>query len=352
MKKTILTLAFTFIASFSAFSLPGTKQYIPDISGEYVYYRDRSFKNESIVGFLFYNESTYAARFYSPADEKNSTPERDITIYVSVNPESKAGMEFTGEKIQGAVSEQDTEIINYLHDLFYEFTSRRQKENLDSCKKINSQQDFHQFGGNVNILFNPYVPIFNIEEIKEADGQSIFSMETAGHLVSSTDESFSVFKGIEGLPKDKKRIFKKTKLQEIATEFGSQKIILDTMWKQSMENLWLLEDFAILSMTTMSVPEEQKNHAMDSLLRRLCQSTDLSYSIAPQRKITINENKISVMNVFYQPESENVTRDFKIITQNKGNGTISLLTLTIFDSVYQKNRSYFTKILESYKVSH
>ena len=102
MKKTILTLAFTFIASFSAFSLPGTKQYIPDISGEYVYYRDRSFKNESIVGFLFYNESTYAARFYSPADEKNSTSERDITIYVSVNPESKAGMEFTGEKIQGA----------------------------------------------------------------------------------------------------------------------------------------------------------------------------------------------------------------------------------------------------------
>ena len=56
------------------------------------------------------------------------------------------------------------------------------------------------------------------------------------------------------------------------------------------------------------------------------------------------------MNVFYQPESENVTRDFKIITQNK-DGTISLLTLTIFDSVYQKNRSYFTKIIESYKVS-
>ena len=156
-------------------------------------------------------------------------------------------------------------------------------------------------------------------------------METAGHLVSSTDESFSVFKGIEGLPKDKKRIFKKTKSQETEAEFGGQKIILDTMWKQSMENLWLLEDFAILSMTTMSVPEEQKNHAMDTLLRRLCQSTDLSYSIAPQRKITINENKISVMNIFYQPESENVTRDFKIITQNKGNGTISLLTLTIFD---------------------
>ena len=331
MKRIILALTFIFIASFSAFSLPGAKQYIPDPSGEYVYYRDRSFKNEAIVGFLFYNESTYAARFYSPADEKNSTPEKDITIYVSVNPESKAGMEFTGEKIQGATSEQDTEIINYLHDLFYEFTSRRQKENLDSCKKINSQQDFHQFGGNVSILFNPYVPIFNIEEIKEANGQSIFSMETAGHLVSSTDESFSLFKGIEGLPKDKKRSFKKTKSQEIAAEFGSQKITLDSMWKQSMENLWILEDFAILSMTTMTVPEEQKNHAMDTLLRRLCQSTDLSY--------------------FYQPESENVTRDFKIITQNKNNSTISLLTLTIFDSVYQKNRSYFTKILESYKVS-
>ena len=168
--------------------------------------------------------------------------------------------------------------------------------------------------------------------------------------MSSTDESFALFKGIEGLPKDKKRSFKKIKAEELAAEFGAQKITLDKMWKQSMENLWLLEDFAILSMTTMAVPKEQKNHALDSLLRRLCQSTDLSYSIAPQRKITITENEISVMNVFYQPESENVTRDFKIITQNK-DGTISLLTLTIFDSVYQKNRSYFSKILESYKVS-
>lgn len=51
-------------------------------------------------------------------------------------------MEFTGEKIQGAVSEQDTEIINYLHDLFYEFTSRRQKENLDSCKKSTASRIF------------------------------------------------------------------------------------------------------------------------------------------------------------------------------------------------------------------
>lgn len=341
-------MPFIFTAVFSAFSLPGTKQYIPDISGEYVYYRDKSFKNESIVGFLYYNESTYAARFYSPADEKNSTPEKDITIYITVNPESKAGMEFTGEKIQGTNSEQDTEIVNYLHDLFYEFTSRRQKENLDSSQKINSRQDFHQFGGNVNILFSSYIPIFNIEEIKAADGQSIFSIETSGHLVSSADESFALFKGIEGLPKDKKRSFKKTSSEKIQAKFGSQKISLDTMWKQSMENLWLLEDFAILSMTTANIPEASQSHAMDTLLRRLCQSTDLSYSIAPQRKVSVNGNEISVMNVFYQPDSENVTRDFKVITKNE-DGTISLLTLTIFDSIYQKNRGYFSKILESYE---
>ena len=45
---------------------------------------------------------------------------------------------------------------------------------------------------------------------------------------------------------------------------------------------------------------------------------------------------------------ENVTRDFKTITKKK-DGTYAFVTLTVYDSVYQKNRSYFDAILKSYK---
>lgn len=335
-------------ACLSAFSLPGTQQYLSDVSGEYVFYRDKSFRTESVVGFLFYNENAYAARYYAPAEKKSGRAEKDIAIYVSVNPQAGT-MELTGEKIQGAVSPEDADIVNYLHDLLYEFAARRKKVRLDSPEKISLEQDFPQFGGNVTILFNPFVPIFNIESIESADGKKIFTIETSGMLSSSSDASFSAFKGIDGLPKDKKRTFKNRAAAEVTAEFGAQSVTLDSQWKQAMENLWLLGDYAILSMTTLNIPEGTGNlkTAKDSLVRRLSQSATLSYAVWQQRKITEEKNQTSIMNVFYQPESENTTRDFKVITDNQ-DGTFSLLTLTVFDSVYQKNRPYFSAILKSY----
>ncbi len=238
-----------------------------------------------------------------------------------------------------------------MHDLFYEFTSRRQKENLTTLETIYREQDFEQFGGKVQIKFNSYVPIFNIESIKSVDGSIIFSIETSGTLISSDDRSFTNFLGIDGLPKDKKRTFKKSKADQVLVEFESQTIMLDTAWKQAMDNLWLLGDSAILSMSTVKIPEDAIEYSRATLTRRLCSSTVNSYSIWSQRKILETDKQTSVMNVFYQPDSENVTRDFKILTEND-DGTISLLTLTIFESAYQKDRSYFSKIIRSYKAKN
>lgn len=346
-KKSAAGISVLLFACLSAFSLPGTQAYIPDTSGEYVFYRDKSFRTESVVGFLFYNEGAYAARYYAPPSKKNGGTEKDISVYVSVNP-AAGTMELTGEKIQGAVLPEDADIVNYLHDLLYEFASRRKKIALNSPEKVSSTQDFAQFGGSVTVLFNPFVPIFNIESIESADGESIFTIETSGMLTSSSDASFSAFKGIDGLPKDKKRTFKKKAASEMTAEFGAQKATLDSQWKQAMENLWLLGDSAILSMTTMAIPENtDAQTAKDSLVRRFSQSATLSYAVWQQRKITEEKNQTSIMNVFYQPESENTTRDFKIITISQ-DGIVSLLTLTVFDSIYQKNRAYFSTILKSY----
>ena len=38
MKKSFLSILFAF-TFFSAFAIPGVKQFIPDASGEYVYYK-------------------------------------------------------------------------------------------------------------------------------------------------------------------------------------------------------------------------------------------------------------------------------------------------------------------------
>ena len=67
IRRVVLSAAALFFATAASHALPCVAQYIPDSSGEYVYYEDKSFKNETFVGFLYFNDTTYAARNYSPA---------------------------------------------------------------------------------------------------------------------------------------------------------------------------------------------------------------------------------------------------------------------------------------------
>lgn len=330
-------------------ALPVVNQYIGDISGEYIYYEDKSFKNETVVGFLYYDERTYAARIYSAANASTSSLEKDITIYVNIDP-SKPGFVMTGEKIEGTV-EGNADLVNYLHDMFYELSKRRQSEDLTSTEIKITSDDFSQFGGAVKIKYNSLVPIFNIEEVCSADQKPILQLQTIGLLLDSSDSSFTSFKGLKNIPKNKKRVFKKDKhSEELEIKAGSQKISLDTQWQQSMQNLWLLGENAILSVNEMNIPSQiEAEQAFDILSRKYLQSTTHSYSIWQQSKLTREKNKLSIMNVFYQQDSGNVTRDFKFFTKNK-NGNFSMLTFTVFDNVYQNNRSYFDSILKSYSV--
>lgn len=353
-KKAVSALVFSLALILTANAVPGMIQYIPDFSGEYVYYSDKSFTRTSIIGFLFYDESTYAVRYYAPADVKNGLLEKDITLYISVNPDSPS-LEMTGEKTVGVSSQEDYDICNYLHDLIYEFSARAQKAFLEGIDKIESRQEFPQFGGNVTIVFSTQVPIFNIDSIRASDGSTIMSVQTVGALVSSGDTSFTSYKGVEGLPKDKQdRSFKnKSRSKKITANFEKQSISIDAQWSKSMENLWLLGDYALLTLNTVPLPESyagKETLFRDTLIRKLSQSTSGSYILWPHKNMSLQGNTVRMTNIFFQPDSGDVTRDFKILTK-MSDGSYSYLTLTVFDSVYQKNKKYFDSILASYKVN-
>ena len=352
-KKAVSALVFSLALILTANAVPGMIQYIPDFSGEYVYYSDKSFTRTSIIGFLFYDEGTYAVRYYAPADVKNSLLEKDITLYISVNPDSPS-LEMTGEKTVGVSSQEDYDICNYLHDLIYEFSARAQKAFLEGIDKIESRQEFPQFGGNVTIVFSTQVPIFNIDSIRASDGSTIMSVQTVGALVSSGDTSFTSYKGVEGLPKDRQdRSFKnKSRSKKITANFEKQSISIDAQWSKSMENLWLLGDYALLTLNTVPLPESyagKETLFRDTLIRKLSQSTSGSYILWPHKNMSLQGNTVRMTNIFFQPDSGDVTRDFKILTK-MSDGSYSYLTLTVFDSVYQKNKKYFDGILASYKV--
>ena len=120
---------FNVLIAGKLFALPGVIPYLEDVSGEYVFYRDYSFKRDTYIGFLYYNETTYAARYYSPATE--TLPAKNLEFLFTVDA-SKNALEMTGERILmekciGQIEQSDTDLINYVHDLIYEFASRRKK---------------------------------------------------------------------------------------------------------------------------------------------------------------------------------------------------------------------------------
>ena len=350
-----LFVLFALAFSTSLYALPSIEQYIHDLSGEYVYYSDSSFSRTSYLGILYYNDSTYAFRYYAPVDVDQHLPAKDITVYFTIDTET-AYLNLTGEHIEGEASSEDAEIINYLHDMFYEFTARRQNAefvaDLESVNDANVPQEFMQFGGDVVITFNSLIPIFNIKSIKKADGTFVMRLQTVGRLRDSTDLSFTSFKGVDNLPQDTNHSFKKAKgTKNQKYTFENQQVTLDTAWQQVMENQWLLGDNASLLMATMNVPDMYKDNPSkfeDAFIRRMTEGSQMSYPVQLKQKITRKKNVISISNIFYEQETSSVIRDFKVLT-SLGNGKYAYMELHVFDGAYQSSKSYFDSIIKSYK---
>lgn len=357
-RRLILTVCFPAAVFFSApgaSALPGFSPSVKDAPGEFVYYQDRTFERESYIGFLMYDEKTYSARYYAPSDKKAGKPELNVTIYFTVDP-AENHIELTGEKIISSRTPEDSEIINYIHDMLYELSARRIKAG-DIPDKVAVHDEFMQFGGSVTVFYDSCVPLFNIRRIESASGKIEFSVVTAGQLRSSEDKTFAEFKGFPKNSTKKKHLFKKARKTEAAeyTLSDGQKITLDSLWQQPMENVWLCQDAAVLSLGTippLSAPDksaaENANSIPPLILRRLMQSSELTYSNWESAGITNTSDGCIIQSFFYQPETENHTVNIKKITA-RNDGGFYFLTLSVFQSVYEKNRSYFDGIIKSYK---
>ena len=118
-----------------------------------MYYRDFTFDRESYIGILYYDDSTYALRYYAPAlaEKKSLEPEKNIHILFTINPENQ-DFERTGERILSAITPDDTFLVNYVEGFFDEMTKHRQDEGIIESK-TQDYQDYAQFGGKVMQTF-------------------------------------------------------------------------------------------------------------------------------------------------------------------------------------------------------
>lgn len=369
-KKIFSSFIFVVIISNFIFALPGFKPYLKDVSGDFVFYKDYTFKRESYVGFLMYDEGTYCARYFAPKNEEK--PAKEVKILFTVNTD-KDFMELTGEKIISGRQADDTEVINYLHDMIYELNARRIKVGSVAPKDVDFSDDdvpflrqgkivadeFMQFGGDVKVVYDYVVPLFNVKAVYDYSGDAKFEVATIGRLTSSDDNSFDDFAGfaeLENFGKDAKKksvAAKKIKVSKKdvvinKTEDG-QVIALDSGWSRSMDNLWMRGNDAVISAIKVSKDFGAENELQADLgfiLKQFLINASGVYRDWKSLFVDFDDEDIKFQSLVYQPGK--VTRNFIIIESEDESDDCAIMTLSVFENVYKKNSKYFNEILDSY----
>lgn len=365
MKKGILT-ALLLNFALQIFALAGFTQYIPDNSGEYVYYRDYTFSNsESYIGILCYDQNTYQIKYYSPANKELKKPEKNLAIAVTINAKADH-WDMTGERILTAITQDsdDLDILNYLHDLLYDFSSIRKKagdvspnnvnfksSNVFAERGLNYSYDYQQFGGKVNILFDPLIPIFNLKSITSEEGITLFECATTGWLVNSEDKSFDNFRGIYNayIPGAAKTVAK-AKAKKYTTENKIQSFTLDENWAQPMENVWTNGDESVLATATIPAlyTDLVKNETF--VLRKLLESVGGAYTVLPQLELLYNAktNQYKLTYISDRTDAKQVVMNTKIF--NYSGTDLLMFSLAVYYNDYSANLNYYNKIIKSYSV--
>ena len=343
MKKTFSFLTAIIFSALSLFALPGFTPKVQDMNGEYVYYRDTTFARESYIGFLCYDSGTYAARYYAPEVKKENKKAKSIVLYFTID-ESKPYMSLTGEKVENgmALGREDTEIVNYIHDMLYELNARRIK--AGTPLPVVTQENFMQFGGDVQIEFDDIIPLFNVKSIvNQTEGKKVFYVVTAGRLIQENDNGFSSFSGFPKQYKDNSHkmpsLKKATPVEAKTADDISVKI--DSAWNQVVENLWTLGDAAILTMG--EIPQVPSVEFME---RQLLLSKGTSYVDWNLINSKQSDNSLYLVSTVYDPSTNKVNNVIQSVLLGESN---SLLILSVYNNIYTKNRKYFNSIVSSFK---
>lgn len=295
------------------------------ISGDYVWYEDFTFKRASYVGFLYYDEGTLAMRYYAPTDAEQGLGEKSIDIYVTHD-----GTVLTGERVIGGDGEDNIAVVNYLHDLFY-----------DLGGVSSGVQELTAFGGDAVVEMDDIVPIYGVRRILGNDNKALSQVITVGHLTASDDQSFTAFKGdpatargrAAGRPAKGKKAKKVKKGKSIKYQAGAVSFALDSNWKQNMANMWMLGSDAVVS-----IAQAPSTADAAPLVRRLTRSSGDDYIDWRTLQIERNGERTTIECTTLGTPSMRTWR-----TLMGG----YLFSLTVKDTVYQANRSYFEGIVKS-----
>lgn len=360
MKKLLTTLLILSLTALSAFALPGFTPFIQDKAGDYVYYKDSSFERESYIGLLEYDQSTFQIRYYAPSTKTQA--EKIVACLFTID-QVKNTFDMTGENVIIADynNADDVDIVNYMHNILYDFSAKRINagviqpktegyKNNDTFKNngLRTSAELTQFGGDVTVIYDVTIPFFNLKRIEDQKGKTLFECVEIGKISSTEDNNFDRFVVLPDVGKVKLNSVKQQKSKNINVQVKNQSITLDDSWTQKMENMYVQNDDAIITMVSYinsAAPEYYNEYA---ILRSLLQSKDGYHITLDKVDVMFEKGNLRIYSEQYLTAAQKLYYGIKYLTLNSDNN-FDYLSFAALKSTYIMKRSYYDKILKSYK---
>lgn len=324
------------------------------LSGEYVVYRDYTWEKPTWIGFLYYDDSTYGAFCV--------TPDTKSTVSVLFRTEIVDGkLILTGQNIISQITQTDVLAVNYLMGLLPELYGYRQTALSEGVTvneaaagepvrspllpaRVNQKMTRVEFGGEVTVVYAAEIPLFNVQSIVSSTKKPVLELARIGRIQSGDDASFFGFSPVSGKQHVSTFAIPSTRKKETKLVDGIS-LFLDNQWTMVADNTFFLADTAILIVDTADF--SSLNVSPDllplSLVRLFSFSNKTSSSIPSEMKISGTLKKFRVDNLFYDSVTGTANRDIKICIPI-ADGTCSIVSLSVSEGAYLKNRAYFDSL--------
>ncbi|QEJ96595.1 hypothetical protein [Treponema phagedenis] len=338
MKKTVFLLGLICI-SLSLFAAEKENMHTQGISGEYVIYRDYSWKEPTWVGFLYYDDDTYGAMLYTPKTESR--------VCMLFNGQDKKGkFILNGQNIISKITPSDTLAVNYLMDLLPSLYNRKKlpQPSARLVSRSAKKDTMHQFGGDIELQYATFVPLFHIEALKNSKGKTILELVQMGKISQENDKSF--FEFVEPAPKKQNTtniptINTKAKKQEFTVD--TIKLQLDSQWSRLTENSFL-SSAAFITINTINESAFQSANEADSLIKLFALSGDAAKVLISQMTATGSQNRLVITFPVFDTETQIINTSIKTCIKN-ADKSYTIVSLTVNQNIYQKYKKYFDTLL-------
>lgn len=305
------------------------------VSGDFVIYRDYSWKNPTWIGFLYYDDNTYGAMLYTPATGSR------VTILFSCESESKQ-LVLTGQKMISPITPDDTAAVNYLMTILPTLYAQRMLPTHTSglFAGAQSKTEDDTFGGSVTLQFENYIPLFHLKTLTNNAKGLVLELTEFGSIQSDDEPLFYAYKPPEPKPSTEQFTLAKNRTQEPVTLYGV-KLQLDSQWKKIADNSFLCGNTAFLMVTPLSVPKTGGGlKPQVQLLRYFLSSSPTVKALYPQTRISGTEKQFTIEQLVYDVKLQKLTKDIKQCIKHE-DGTYLIISLTVDSAAYSAQTAYF-----------